>query len=98
MTGKCDYCDSTDGQWMGSKKALWNCNKCGGVTSYFRITELGKAVLEELLPSVDSDKESTQFNCGACGDKWNLISPQGDTDTCPRCGMTVYSDKQRTQE
>jgi len=43
--------------------------------------------------TIKSDKESTQFTCGVCGEKWNLVSPQSDSDTCPRCGVTVYSDK-----
>ena len=54
----------------------------------------------ELFPEASpiSDKEPTQFTCGSCGDKWNLISPQSDTDTCPRCGTTVYSDKLRSDK
>ena len=42
--------------------------------------------------------ESTQFTCGNCGEKWNLVSPKSDTDTCPECGITVYSKELRTLE
>ena len=32
--------------------------------------------------------QTTQFTC-ECGAKWNLISPESDTDRCPDCGMIV---------
>ena len=44
--GKCDYCQSTDGHWFGNN---WECHDCRKITSYFRITELGKEVLRVLL-------------------------------------------------
>ena len=47
--------------------------------------------------SIDSDTETTQFTCGVCGEKWNLISPKSDIDNCPECGITVYSDKKRSE-
>ncbi len=51
-----------------------------------------------IIESILSDKETTQFTCGSCGEKWNLISPKSDSDTCPGCGITVYSDIKRTKE
>ena len=67
-----------------------NCDAedCFGCTFEHLRTMLG-------MPSVKSDKETTQFICGNCGEKWNLVSPKSDIDTCPECGITVYSDKKR---
>ncbi len=47
--------------------------------------------------TIDSE-ESTEFTCHVCGEKWNLISPKSDTDTCPECGITVYSKELRTND
>lgn len=58
-------------------------------------------LLKENLVSIESQQlgtESTQFTCGHCGEKWNLVSPKSDTDTCPECGMTVYSKELRRPE
>lgn len=50
--GKCDYCDSENGYWFGNN---WSCRDCDRITSYFRITELGREVLRVLLDDEEQE-------------------------------------------
>ena len=97
---KCEHCGKTPASFSGwgtygdegEHIPLKLCEEC---TS--DLDEIARIVKKkDALPSIKSDKETTQFTCGVCGEKWNLVSPKSDIDTCPECGITVYSDSLRS--